>query len=42
LAKESQSIQGHAEGVFWERNTLNAVNGRARQLISEEQNMLSL
>ncbi len=35
-ADQNQSIQGHAEGVFWERNTLNVVNGRARRVTAEE------
>ena len=35
-AGQNQSIQGHAEGVFWERNTLNVVNGRARRVTAEE------
>lgn len=32
LAEQDRAIQGYAEGVFWERNTLNLVNGRARRL----------
>lgn len=34
LAEQDRTIQGYAEGVFWERNTLNIVNGRAKR--SEE------
>jgi site-specific DNA-methyltransferase (adenine-specific) len=34
LAELDRTIQGYAEGVFWERNTLNIVNGRAKR--SEE------
>ncbi len=34
LADQDRTIQGYAEGVFWERNTLNIVNGRAKR--SEE------
>lgn len=31
LAEQDQAIQGYAEGVFWERNTLNIVNRRANR-----------
>jgi site-specific DNA-methyltransferase (adenine-specific) len=31
LADEDKEIQGYAEGVFWERNTLNVVNKRAKR-----------
>ena len=31
MADESPAIQGYAEGVFWERNTLNVINSRARK-----------
>lgn len=34
LAELDRTIQGYAEGVFWERNTLNILNGRAKR--SEE------
>ena len=27
-AEQEPAIQGYAEGVFWERNTLNVINGR--------------
>jgi len=30
-AEQEWAIQGYAEGVFWERNTLNAINGRAHR-----------
>jgi site-specific DNA-methyltransferase (adenine-specific) len=30
LAEDNQQIQGYSKCVFWERNTLNVVNGRAR------------
>ncbi|MBR1125639.1 hypothetical protein JQ628_29235 [Bradyrhizobium lablabi] len=30
-ADQDQTIQGYAEGVFWERNTLSLINGRARR-----------
>lgn len=30
MAEQSSSIQGYAEGVFWERNTLNVINGRSK------------
>ena len=36
LAEQDRSIQGYAEGVFWERNTLNVINGRARRATSDE------
>ena len=36
LAKQDRSIQGYAEGVFWERNTLNVINGRARRVSSNK------
>lgn len=29
-ASTDSSIQGHADGVFWERNTLNAINGAVK------------
>lgn len=31
MADADDSIQGYAEGVFWERNTLNVINGRGRK-----------
>jgi site-specific DNA-methyltransferase (adenine-specific) len=31
MARQDCTIQGYAENVFWERNTLNVINGRARQ-----------
>lgn len=30
-AEQDRSIQGYAEGVFWERNTLNTINDKARR-----------
>jgi site-specific DNA-methyltransferase (adenine-specific) len=30
LAEADRQIQGYSEGVFWERNTLNVINGRAK------------
>lgn len=30
-AEQERGIQGYAEGVFWERNTLSTINGRARR-----------
>lgn len=34
MAEQDRTIQGYADGVFWERNTLNIANGRAKR--SEE------
>jgi len=34
LAEQDRTVQGYVEGVFWERNTLGIVNGRAKR--SEE------
>lgn len=31
LADDHAGIQGYSDGVFWERNSLNAMNGRAKQ-----------
>jgi site-specific DNA-methyltransferase (adenine-specific) len=31
LAERHPSIQGYSDGVFWERNSLNAMNGKAKQ-----------
>jgi site-specific DNA-methyltransferase (adenine-specific) len=36
FAEQDRSIQGYAEGVFWERNTLNVINGRARRATSDK------
>jgi site-specific DNA-methyltransferase (adenine-specific) len=36
LARQDRTIQGYVDGVFWERNTLNAINSRARQAISND------
>ena len=36
IAEQDYSIQGYVEGVFWERNTLNATNARARRVTSAE------
>lgn len=36
LAETDRTIQGYAEGVFWERNTLNAINGRGRSNETQE------
>jgi len=36
LARQDRTIQGYIDGVFWERNTLNAINSRARQAISND------
>ena len=33
-AEQERGIQGYAEGVFWERNTLNTINDRARRNLS--------
>ncbi|MGB3272178.1 MAG: site-specific DNA-methyltransferase [Xanthobacteraceae bacterium] len=41
LASNDRTIQGYAEGVFWERNTLNVINGRAKQA-PETDNEVSL
>ena len=30
-AERQRAIQGYADGVFWERNTLNVINGRAHR-----------
>ncbi|TMJ18462.1 MAG: site-specific DNA-methyltransferase [Alphaproteobacteria bacterium] len=30
-AEQERGIQGYADGVFWERNTLNTINDRARR-----------
>ena len=30
-AKDNAGIQGYSDGVFWERNSLNAMNGKAKQ-----------
>lgn len=37
LAETERSVQGYAEGVFWERNTLNAVNERARKAAAQSE-----
>jgi site-specific DNA-methyltransferase (adenine-specific) len=44
-AEQDRGIQGYAEGVFWERNTLNTINDRARRnssvlLSADEPNLL--
>jgi site-specific DNA-methyltransferase (adenine-specific) len=44
-AEQERGIQGYAEGVFWERNTLNTINDRARRnssvpLSADEPNLL--
>lgn len=39
LAKQDRSIQGYVEGVFWERNTLNVISGRARRVTTDEQGL---
>ncbi|WP_417232933.1 DNA-methyltransferase [Brevundimonas sp.] len=31
MAEQDRTIQGYAEGVFWERNTLNILNGRGKR-----------
>lgn len=31
LANTNAGIQGYSDGVFWERNSLNAMNGKAKQ-----------
>ena len=31
LANANAGIQGYSDGVFWERNSLNAMNGKAKQ-----------
>jgi site-specific DNA-methyltransferase (adenine-specific) len=38
IAKVDSTIQGYAEGVFWERNTLGVINGRSRSatLVADE------
>jgi site-specific DNA-methyltransferase (adenine-specific) len=38
IAAEDRAIQGYAEGVFWERNTLNIVNGRAKRATANDEN----
>jgi site-specific DNA-methyltransferase (adenine-specific) len=30
IAEDDRQIQGYSERVFWERNTLNVINGRAK------------
>jgi site-specific DNA-methyltransferase (adenine-specific) len=35
LVEADRTIQGYAESVFWERNTLNLVNGRARRVLAD-------
>lgn len=37
LAETERSIQGYAGGVFWERNTLNAVSERARKVAAQSE-----
>jgi site-specific DNA-methyltransferase (adenine-specific) len=41
-AEHERGIQGYAEGVFWERNTLNTVNDRARRNLSNAGPVLNL
>lgn len=36
LAEHDRGIQGYTEGVFWERNTLNLINGRSRRASGDE------
>lgn len=42
MAAEDRGIQGYAEGVFWERNTLNVVNGRAKRAEPSAEQVSSL
>ena len=42
-ADNDKTIQGYSDGVFWERNTLNAqVNGRAKQNKEDEASLFDL
>ena len=41
-AANNRSIQGYAEGVFWERNTLNVINGRSKSMQSDDDREQSL
>jgi site-specific DNA-methyltransferase (adenine-specific) len=36
LANEDNSIQGFSDGVFWERNSLNLMNGRAAKDVRDD------
>lgn len=42
MVEQDRSIQGYAEGVFWERNTLNVINGRAKRISNGEDCQTSL
>lgn len=42
LAEHDRGIQGYAENVFWERNTLNVINGRSRRLSGDESDQPAL
>lgn len=37
LAETERSIQGYADGVFWERNTLKAMNEHARRALAQSE-----
>lgn len=40
LAERDDVIQGYAENVFWERNTLNLINGRSRRSSADQEVLL--
>lgn len=42
LADQDRTIQGYAEQVFWERNTLNVMNGRAKHFVETRDGDLPL
>ncbi|MGH2582049.1 MAG: DNA-methyltransferase [Anaerolineales bacterium] len=35
MAEADRTIQGYDRGVFWERNTLNVINGRAKRAVTQ-------
>jgi len=35
MAESERTIQGYDGGVFWERNTLNVINGRAKRAVAQ-------